>query len=95
MLVVALVVTGIGGCATAARWEKSGASPAERQRDVAYCMARASREGVAPSAQPAGTASPGLPVDPQRARTQGYDAAVLDECMAARGYTRVSPRPSG
>ncbi len=94
-VVVALVVIGIAGCATAVRWEKSGASEGERQRDETECMARASREGAVPSGQSVGTGtSPSLPVDPQRARTQGFDAATLDECMAGRGYTRASPRPS-
>ena len=101
VLGVALLGIGIAGCATAVRWEKSGVSAGERQRDETECMARASREsGVpsaqsgVPSAQSAGT-TVGMPVDPQRARTPGYDAAVLDACMAGRGYTRVSSRPSG
>ena len=91
MVVLTLVVMGIAGCAGAVRWEKSGGTEADRQRDEADCMARASRESTLPSAPTAAT-SLGTPVDPQRSRIQSYDAAVLDECMTARGYARVPPR---
>ena len=92
MVVLTLVVMGIAGCAAAVRWEKSGASEAERQRDEADCMARAGRESTLPSAPTAAT-SLGTPGDPQRARIHAYDPAVLDECMTARGYARVVPPP--
>jgi hypothetical protein len=91
-VVLALVIVGVAGCAAAVRWEKSGASPADLQRDEADCMARASREATLPSA-PSTATSLGTPVDPQRARIQAYDSAVLDQCMTALGYARVPPQP--
>jgi hypothetical protein len=94
IIVLVAAVTWIVGCAAAIRWEKSGASEAERQRDETECVARASREGTVPTAQTVGT-SPGTPGDSQRTRIQQYDPAVFDECMTARGYVRVPPRPPG
>ena len=87
-----LVVMGIAGCAAAVRWEKSGGSAADLQRDETECVALATRE-VTPSAQPTGTTT-GAPVGAERTRIQASDTTVLDECMKARGYTRVS-RPPG
>jgi hypothetical protein len=91
MVVLTLLVMGAAGCATAVRWEKSGASEAERQRDETECVARASRESTVPSAQTVGTTA-GTPADPQQTRIRPYDSAVLDECMKARGYTQVRSR---
>ena len=43
-IVLAVAVMSIVGCAAAVRWEKSGASEAERRRDETECTSRASRE---------------------------------------------------
>lgn len=92
ILVLTLAVTWTLGCAAAVRWEKSGASDAERQRDETECVARASRETTVPAAQTVGSTT----TDPQRTRVQAYDPTVFDECMKTRGYQRVSPaRPPG
>ena len=94
-IVLAVALMSIVGCAAAVRWEKSGASEAERQRDETACVARASREGNVPSAQTVAT-SPGTPADPQRTRVLTTDPVVFDECMKTRGYERVPPaRPAG
>jgi hypothetical protein len=83
------------GCASAVRWQKSGASDAERQRDETECVSRASREGTIPTAQTVGTAT-GTPAESQRARIAQFDPALVEECMKARGYERVPPsRPPG
>jgi hypothetical protein len=94
VVLVAAVVWTLG-CAAAVRWEKAGASDAERRRDEAECVSRASREETVSSAQTA-AASTGTPLDPQRTRMQSYDTAVVDQCMTSRGYQRVAPgRPPG
>ena len=90
IVVLSIAVMWILGCSAAVRWEKSGVSDAERQRDEAECVSRASREGTVPSAQTVGT-STSTPIDPQRTRMQTYDLAVLDECMKTRGYQQVTP----
>jgi hypothetical protein len=95
LVVLAVAAVSTVGCTAAVRWEKPGASEAQRQRDETECVSRSSREGVVPSAQTVGT-SPGTPTDPQRTRVLTTDPAVFDECMKARGYERVAPsRPPG
>jgi hypothetical protein len=82
------------GCSTAIQWEKSGASEAQRQRDLAECVSLASREQIPGSAYTGG-ASTTTPLTEQRARIS-YDPTVADRCMADRGYQRVAPgRPPG
>lgn len=82
------------GCSAAVRWEKTGASDAERRRDEAECVSLASREGTVPTAQSA-SASTATPLD-YRARIQSYDTALVEQCMTGRGYRMVAPaRPSG
>jgi hypothetical protein len=95
IVVLTVAVMATLGCAAAVRWEKSGASEAERGRDETECASRASRESTVPSAQTVGT-STGTPADPQRTRVLLTDPAVFDECMKTRGYERVLPaRPPG
>jgi hypothetical protein len=89
-------VRGDGGrapaCGAAIRWEKPGASEADRQKDETECTSLASREGTVTTAQSV-AGSAGTPIDYQRTRLEAYNPAVFDECMGTRGYQRVSPRP--
>jgi hypothetical protein len=94
-IVVGAAVVLTLGCTAAVRWEKTGASDAERRRDEAECVSLASREGTVPAAQTA-SASTATPLDSQRMRIQSYDTALVDQCMTGRGYQVVAPaRPSG
>ena len=90
IVVLSVAVVWILGCSAAVRWEKSGVSDAQRQRDEAECVSLASREGTVPSAQTA-TSSQTTPIDPQRTRMQAYDLAKFDDCMKTRGYQPVAP----
>ena len=90
IVVLSMAAMWILGCSAAVRWEKSGVSDAQRQRDEAECVSLASREGTIPSAQTSAS-SPGTPIDPTRTRMQTYDVAKFDECMKTRGYQQVTP----
>ena len=91
-VVLGLAMIAGASCTAAVRWEKSGAGDAERQRDQAECSALAS-EGGAASATRSAASSTSVPYDPQRPRALGSDTTAFDECMKARGYERVAPRP--
>jgi hypothetical protein len=93
IVVLSVAVIWILGCSAAVRWEKSGVSDAQRQRDETECVSLASREGTIPTAQTTAT-SPTTPIDPQRTRVQGYDVVKFDECMKTRGYQQVAPARS-
>jgi hypothetical protein len=92
LAVFVLIALGSVACGAAIRWEKAGASEAERQKDETECTSLASREGTAPTARDA-AASATTPVGYQRTRVEPYNPTVFDECMGTRGYQRVSPRP--
>lgn len=95
MAVLGAAVVWTLGCSAAVRWEKTGASDAERRRDEAECVSLASREGTVPTAQSAST-STATPLDSQRTRIQSYDTALVEQCMTGRGYQMVAPaRPPG
>jgi hypothetical protein len=94
-VVLALVISSSVACgAVGARWEKSGASEAERRRDEAECASRASRETTVPTAERAGSRA-GTPYESQQVRIRDYDSGVFDECMRTRGYERVPGRAPG
>jgi hypothetical protein len=83
------------GCAAAVRWEKTGASDADRRRDEAECVSLASREGTVSTA-PTASASTATPLESQRTRIQSYDTALVEQCMTGRGYHMLAPaRPPG
>jgi len=90
ILILALVVIAGVSCSQAVRWQKSGISAAEQQRDEADCTARASREASVPTAARVGSGT-NPPYDPQQAQVQAYDVNVFAECMRSRGYEQVTP----
>jgi hypothetical protein len=92
--VLALILLAITGaaCSATVKWEKAGASAAERQRDETDCTSQASRQSSVPTAQNIGV-TPGTPVDPQATRIRSFDTTVFEECMRTRGYERVAPTP--
>jgi hypothetical protein len=92
--VLLLVALGIAACATGARWERPGASEAERRRDEAECAAQANRDRSVP-AQRIVTRSGGRTTEGVGLVTvRDLDPGVFDECMRTRGYDRVPARPS-
>jgi hypothetical protein len=93
VVILTLLVLGVVGCAATVRWDKTGVSDAERQRDQTECASRASLESSAPVAQSSGTMY-SAPVDSNRVQVRPYDTQVYDECMRARGYERASPGAS-
>ena len=95
-VVLALVVLGSAACGAGARWERPGATEAERQRDETECAARANRDRSVPvrrSVSGSGTrvSQEGI----ELVTVRDFDLGAFDECMRARGYERVPARPPG
>jgi hypothetical protein len=91
--VLLLVALGIAACATGARWERPGASEAERRRDEAECAAQANRDRSVPAqritTRPGGRTTEGM----ELVTVRDFDSGVFDECMRTRGYELVPARP--
>ena len=93
--VFALTFLALGSvaCATGARWERPGATEADRRRDETECAAQASRDRSVP-AQRTITRSGGRTTEGMELVTvRDFDSGVFDECMRTRGYARVPARP--
>jgi len=92
---VALLLVAIVGAACSAatvKWQKTGVSAGEQQRDETDCYSRASVEGSVPSAQRVSTTG-STPMDPQTTQVQPFDSGVFEQCMHDRGYERIAPTP--
>jgi hypothetical protein len=80
-------------CATGARWERPGATDAERRRDETECAAQANRDRSVPAqrsvTRPGGRTTEGM----ELVTVRDFDSGVFDECMRTRGYERVPGRP--
>ena len=93
--VFALTFLALGSvaCATGARWERPGATEAERRRDETECAAQANRDRSVPAqrivTRPGGRTTEGM----ELVTVRDFDSGVFDECMRARGYARVPARP--
>jgi hypothetical protein len=94
--VVGLTLLALGSVAcatTGARWERSGATEADRRRDEAECAAQANRDRSVP-AQRITTRSDGRATQSVELVTvRDFDTGAFDECMRTRGYERVPARP--
>ena len=89
-LALVLVALASAACSSTVKWEKTGVSAGEQQRDETDCTARASRESSVPSAQRVSTTT-STPVDPQATQVRPFDSGVFEQCMRDRGYERVAP----
>jgi hypothetical protein len=91
--VLILVALGSAACVTGVRWERPGATEAERRRDESECAAQANRDRSVP-AQRIVTRSSGRTTEGMELVTvRDFDSGVFDECMRTRGYERVPARP--
>jgi hypothetical protein len=92
-LALTLLALGTVACATGARWERPGATDAERRRDEAECVSQANRDhsvlGQRTTTRPGG----GTVETPELVTVRDFDTGAYDECMRARGYERVPGRP--
>jgi hypothetical protein len=86
------VALGSAACATGARWERPGATEAERRRDEAECAAQADRDRSVPqrtTARSGGRTTESM----ELVTVRNFDSGVFNECMQTRGYERVPARP--
>jgi hypothetical protein len=91
---VLAVSLGGGACVAVTRWERAGATDAERRRDEAECWARADVERAVPARRilrrPGGALDETVELVPRRE----VDGALYEACMRERGYRRVpGPEP--
>jgi hypothetical protein len=93
VVVLVLVVLGSAACAAGVRWEKAGASEAERQRDETECAARANRDRSVPAQRITTRSGTRASESIELVTVRDFDSGVFDECMQTRGYQRVTPRP--
>jgi hypothetical protein len=97
-VVVALGLAGLSlaACGAGARWERAGATDAERRRDEAECAGLANRDRSVPvSRSTTGSATRRNMDGLEMATVRDFDTGVFDECMKSRGYQQVSGRPAG
>jgi hypothetical protein len=96
LLVLTLVAMGGAACATGARWERAGATEADRRRDEAECAGQANRDRSVPVSRGAAGTSTRRGMDGiELATIRDFDTGAFDQCMAGRGYQLVPGRPSG
>jgi hypothetical protein len=96
VVVLALFVLGSTACGAGVRWERSGATAAERQRDETECAARANRDRSVPVQRSVSGSSGRVGQEGiELVTVRDFDSGVFDECMKTRGYERVPPRPPG
>ncbi len=94
-VVVLTLVTLVGAaCGTAARWERSGASATDLRRDETECSSLASRDRSVPTQRLSRTGTR-YNENVELVTVRDFDSGAFDECMKARGYARVAPRPPG
>jgi hypothetical protein len=97
-VVVALGLAGLSlaACGAGARWERAGATDAERRRDEAECAGLANRDRSVPvSRSTTGSAARRNMDGLEMATVRDFDTGVFDECMKSRGYEQVSGPPPG
>jgi hypothetical protein len=92
-LIVALL--GSGACAAGVRWEKAGGNEGDQRRDETECTARANRDRSVPAQRVISRSSVGTVESIELVTVRDFDWGAFEECMRARGYDRVPPRPPG
>ena len=82
-------------CATGARWERPGATEADRRRDETECTSLASRDRSVPTQRIISSSRSGRAQNDniEMATVRDSDPAAFDECMRTRGYQRVPSQP--
>ena len=90
LLVLLLAVLGSVACGAGTRWERPGASDADRRRDEAECAALANRDRSVPvqrglSGSPSRRGQDGL----ELVTVRDFDTGVFGVCMRDRGYQEV------
>ena len=88
-LVLAFLALGSAACATGARWERPGATEADRRREEAECAAQANRDRSVPAqritSRPGGRTTENI----ELVTVRDFDTGAFDECMRTRGYRKV------
>lgn len=93
VLALSLLALWSAACATGARWERPGATEADRRRAETECAAQANRDHSVPAqriiTRPGGRTTEGI----ELVTVRDFESGVFDECMRTRGYERVPARP--
>jgi hypothetical protein len=89
--VLLLLVLGVGsaGCVSVVRWERPGATDAERGRDEAECWARADVERAVPARRILTRSGTDVQERIELVTRREVDWAVYEACMRSRGYRKV------
>jgi len=92
-ILLALLALGSAACATGARWERPGATEADRRRDESVCAAQANRDRSVPAQRI--TSRPGgrTTESTELVTVRDFDTGAFDECMRTRGYQKVPANP--
>ncbi len=93
--VLALVLLALwsAGCTAGSRWERPGATEADRRRDEAVCAAQANRDRSVPAQRVIARAGGRITEGMELVTVRDFDSDTFDECMRTRGYERVPARP--
>jgi len=92
-LALSLLALGTVACATGARWERSGGTDAERERDEAACASQANRDHSVVTQRISGRPGGGTVETPELVTVRDFDTGAYDECMRTHGYEQVPARP--
>ena len=93
---LALAILVGAACGAGVRWERPGATEAERQRDETDCVGLANRDRSVPVQGGTRSSTTRRGMDSiELATVRDYDSGVFHECMKARGYQQVPSRPPG
>jgi hypothetical protein len=84
-----LVLLVSAACVAVVRWERPGATDAERRRDEAECWARADIERAVPARRIVSRSGTAIQETIELVPRREFDSAVYDECMRSRGYRKV------
>jgi hypothetical protein len=93
VVVLALCALGSAACGAGVRWERSGATEAERQRDETECASRANRDRSVPAQRITTRSGTRSTESIELVTVRDFDSDLFDECMRTRGYRRVPTRP--
>ena len=85
----------IAACTAGPRWERPGATGADRQRDEAVCAAQANRDRSVPAQRVITRAGGRITESMELVTVRDFDSDAFDACMRTRGYERVpAQRPA-
>lgn len=94
-LVLSALLVGSAACGAAVRWERSGGTEAERQRDETECAAQANRDRSVPAQRIITRSGTVANESIELVTVRDFDWDAFNECMRTRGYARVPTRPPG